>query len=71
MTAFERGQAKYVRKSYKTSNWPEYEAGPRQCGSVTVWISEEELRGRAIRWPEPEPGLGRSETGSESGTNAA
>jgi hypothetical protein len=26
MTAFKRSQAKYVRKSYKTTNWTEYEA---------------------------------------------
>ena len=45
MTAFKRSQAKYVRKSYKTSNWPEYEAGLRQRGSLTVWISQDELKG--------------------------
>jgi hypothetical protein len=45
MTAFKRRQAKYVRKSYQTTNWPEYEAGLRQRGSVTVWISQEQLRG--------------------------
>ena len=47
MTAFKRSQAKHVRKSYKTTNWPEYEAGLRQRGSLTVWISEEELNSRA------------------------
>ena len=47
MTTFKRSQAKYVRKSYKTTNWPEYEAGLRQRGSVTVWIAEDELRGWA------------------------
>jgi hypothetical protein len=52
MTAFKRCQAKYVKKSYKTANWPEYEAGLRQRGSVTVWISEEELKG----WGPPEHG---------------
>jgi hypothetical protein len=52
MTAFKRSQAKYVKKSYKTTNWPEYEAGLRQRGSLTVWISEEELRG----WGPPERG---------------
>ncbi len=36
MTTFKRSQAKYVRKSYQTTNWPEYEAGLRQRGSVTV-----------------------------------
>jgi len=45
MTAFKRSQAKYVRKSYKTTNWPEYEAGLRQRGSLTVWISEDEIKG--------------------------
>ena len=45
MTAFKRSQAKYVRKSYKTTHWPEYEAGLRQRGSLTVWISEDELKG--------------------------
>jgi hypothetical protein len=34
MTAFERSQAKYVRRSYKTTNWPEYEAGLRQRGNA-------------------------------------
>jgi len=45
MTAFKRSQAKYVRKSYKTTNWPEYEASLRQRGSLTVWISEDEIKG--------------------------
>ena len=29
MTAFKRSQGKYVKKSYRTTNWPEYEAGLR------------------------------------------
>ena len=45
MTAFKRSQAKYVKNSFKTTNWPEYEAGLQQRGSLTVWISEEELKG--------------------------
>ena len=52
MTAFKRSQAKYVRKSYKTTNWPEYEAGLRQRGSLTVWLSEDELKG----WESPKRG---------------
>jgi hypothetical protein len=32
-----------VKKQYRVRNWPEYEAGLRSRGSVTVWISEEEL----------------------------
>jgi hypothetical protein len=39
MTAFKRSQAKYVKQSYTTTNWSEYEAGLRQRGSLTVWIS--------------------------------
>ena len=30
MTAFKRSQAKYVKGSYKVTNWPEYEAGLRR-----------------------------------------
>ncbi len=43
MSSFKRSQAKYVKKHYRVRNWPEYEAGLRNRGSLTVWISEEEL----------------------------
>ena len=66
MTAFKRSQAKYVRKSYKTTNWPEYEAGLRDRGSLTVWISEEELRG----WGPPKRGQ-RKPGGQERYSNHA
>ena len=36
MTAFERSQAKYVKKSYKTTNRSEYEAALRQRANRTV-----------------------------------
>jgi len=49
MTAFKRSQAKYVKKSYETTNWPEYETGLQQPGSLTVWISGDEIKG----WPPP------------------
>ena len=52
MTAFKRSQAKYVKGSYKVTNWPEYEAGLQQRGSLTVWISEVELKG----WGPPRHG---------------
>jgi hypothetical protein len=52
MTAFKRSQAKYVKHAYQTTNWPEYEAGLQQRGSLTVWISEEELKG----WDAPANG---------------
>ncbi len=43
MSSFKRSQAKYVKNRYRVRNWPEYEAGLRKRGSLTVWISEEEL----------------------------
>ena len=52
MTAFKRTQAKYVKCAYKITNWPEYEAGLRQRGSLTVWVSEAELKG----WGPPRNG---------------
>ena len=52
MTAFKRSQAKYVKGSYKITNWPEYEAGLQQRGNLTVWISEDELKG----WGPPRHG---------------
>jgi len=55
MTAFKRSQAKHVKHSYRTTNWPEYEAGLRQRGSLTVWISEDELK----EWGRPERGQRR------------
>ena len=44
MSHFKRTQSKYVTKSYRVRNWPEYEAGLRQRRSVTVWISMSEGR---------------------------
>ena len=43
MSSFKRSQAKYVKKQYHLRNWPEYESGLRNRGSLTLWISEEEL----------------------------
>ena len=39
MSIFKRTQRKYVKKAYRVRNWREYEAGLRNCGSLTVWIS--------------------------------
>ena len=66
MTAFKRSQAKYVRKPFKTTNWPEYEAGLRQRGSLTVWISEDEIKG----WGPPKRGQ-RQPGGQEQFSNRA
>jgi hypothetical protein len=52
MTAFKRSQAKYVKQSYQTTNWPKCEAGLRRRGSLTVWISEDKL----VTWGPPDRG---------------
>ena len=31
------------RQQHKVTNWPAYEAGLRQRGSLTVWFADEEL----------------------------
>ena len=43
MSNFKRSQAKYVKKQYRVRNWHQYETGLRHRGSLTIWISEEEL----------------------------
>ena len=40
---FKRTQRKY-KTAYRISNWPAYEAGLRQRGSVTVWLSDDARR---------------------------
>ena len=39
MSIFKRTQRKYVKKAYRVRNWRDYEAGLRNRGSLTVWIS--------------------------------
>ena len=53
MSQFKRTQSKYVKKAYGVRNWSEYEAGPRQRGSLTVWISMSE--GKLANWDAPTP----------------
>jgi hypothetical protein len=62
MTAFKRSQAKYLKHSCETTNWPESEAGLRQHGSLTVWIAEDELKG----WGPPRTGQDRPAIGVEA-----
>jgi hypothetical protein len=70
MTTFKRSQAAYVKQSYQTTNWPEYEAGLRQRGSLTVWISEDELNGvplqGAHRANDAQPHAAGAEGGGEN-----
>ena len=57
MSIFKRTQRKYVKKAYRVRNWREYEAGLRNRGSLTVWISltaalvHNSDRGRELAWP--------------------
>ena len=38
-----RSQYKYARSPYRIRNWPEYEAGLRNRGDLTVWLSDAAL----------------------------
>jgi hypothetical protein len=38
-----RSQYKYARSSYRIRNWPEYEAGLRRRGDITVWLSDDAI----------------------------
>ena len=53
MSIFKRTQRKYVKKGYRVRNWREYEAGLRDRGSLTVWISLTD--GRLPNWDAPRP----------------
>jgi hypothetical protein len=38
-----RSQYKYVKSQYRVRNWPEYEAGLKKRGDLTVWLSDDAL----------------------------
>ena len=38
-----RSQYKYAKSRYRIRNWPEYEAGLRRRGDLTVWLSDAAL----------------------------
>ena len=38
-----RSQYKYAKSRYRIGNWPEYEAGLRRRGDLTVWLSEDAI----------------------------
>ena len=54
MSIFKRTQRKYVKKAYRVRNWREYEAGLRNRGSLTVWISL--TAGKLVNWDAPRRG---------------
>ena len=53
MSHFKRSQRKYVKKAYRVRNWREYEAGLRNRGSLTVWVSL--TAGKLENWGAPRP----------------
>ena len=53
MSHFKRNQRKYVKKAYRVRNWREYEAGLRNRGSLTVWISL--TQDKLENWDAPRP----------------
>ena len=53
MSRFKRSQRKYVQKVYRVRNWSEYEAGLRNRGSLTAWLSLD--HGKLANWDAPRP----------------
>ncbi len=50
-----RSQYKYAKSRYRVRNWPEYEAGLRRRGDLTIWFCEDAIKTwRAA--PSGEPG---------------
>jgi hypothetical protein len=50
-----RSQYKYAKSPYRIRNWPEYEAGLRKRGDLTVWLSYDAIKSwRAL--PSGKPG---------------
>ena len=39
-----RSQYKYAKSPYRIRNWPEYEAGLRRRGDLTVWLSDDAIK---------------------------
>ena len=57
MSRFKRSQTKYVKKTYRVRNWPQYEAALRERASVTVWISLKD--GTLANWDARRPHKGK------------
>jgi hypothetical protein len=43
-----RSQYKYAKSSYRIRNWPEYEAGLRRRGDLTIWLSDDAIIPRMV-----------------------
>ena len=44
-----RNQYKHAKRPYRTGNWAAYEAGLQRRGDLTIWFSEEAIRGWRAR----------------------
>ena len=44
------------RQRHKVANWPDYEAGLRQRGSLTVWFTEDAIAAGRLSRARPEAG---------------
>ena len=47
-----RSQYTYAKSPYRVRNWPEYEAGLRRRGDLTIWLSEDAIK----TWRAPSSG---------------
>ena len=55
MKYLKRSQYKYAKSPYRIRNWPEYEAGLRSRGDLTIWFSDDAISSwRAL--PSGKPG---------------
>lgn len=63
-----RRQYKYAKSPFRIPNWPEYEAGLRNRGDLTLWLSDAALDA----WPVPASGTpGGQRTYSDLAIEAA
>lgn len=54
-------EGKRMRARYRTTNWAQYNAALKACGSLTMWL------GRGMQWlAEPNGKRGRNQTFSDA-----
>ena len=51
-----RSQYKYAKSPYRIRNWPDYEAGLRRRGDLTVWFSDDAIVDSWLALPSGKPG---------------
>ena len=52
MTSFKRSQAKYVKQTHRSTNWPAYDEARVSRGSLTFWFTDEAIS----KWTAPASG---------------